>query len=74
MVVEGEGVAGEGEGGLEGDKYGPGDWGLSSAFYREPSWRREKRIRMKSGGLDIPSSIDIRPMEEKRDERICSDG
>ena len=29
---------------------------------------------MKSGELDIPSSIDIRPMEKERDERICSDG
>lgn len=35
-------------------------------FIGNPSWESETRVRMKSGGSDVPSSIDIRPMGKKR--------
>ena len=38
---------------------------MCSAVYWKTSWRSERRVQMKSGEVDIPSSIDVQPMEEK---------
>ncbi len=70
---DGEGREGEwggGEGGVVGDKWEclRADRDLSRRGYGRGCARAGEKM------FDLPSSIDVRPMVEWEEERICSDG